>query len=150
MKVYAGLAAWILVSLSAGFFGSRFSPGEWYALLEKPSWNPPGWVFGPVWTILYILMGVAVWLVWKSRGFSGAVYLFLAQLALNALWSYLFFGINRPGLAFLEILVLWVLILATMLAFRRVSTTAGALMVPYLLWVSFASVLNYALWRLNA
>ena len=150
MKVYAGLAAWILVSLSAGFFGSRFSPGEWYALLEKPSWNPPGWVFGPVWTILYILMGVAVWLVWKSRGFSGAVYLFLEQLALNALWSYLFFGINRPGLAFLEILVLWVLILATMLAFRRVSTTAGALMVPYLLWVSFASVLNYALWRLNA
>lgn len=149
MKNWFGLAGWILVSLSAGFIGSRFPPGEWYSLLEKPAWNPPGWVFGPVWTVLYILMGIAVWLVWKERGFCGGVWLFLVQLALNALWSYLFFGINRPGLAFIEIVALWVMILITLLAFRQVSTPAWVLLVPYLLWVAFATALNYALWRLN-
>ncbi|MFO8184768.1 MAG: TspO/MBR family protein, partial [Candidatus Aegiribacteria sp.] len=117
--------------------------------LAKPSFNPPGWVFGPVWTVLYILMGIAVWLVWKEQGFSTAVYLFMAQLALNALWSYLFFGANKPGLAFLEIILLWVLILLTMILFWRVRTAAGVLFIPYLLWVSFASVLNYSLWRMN-
>ncbi|MFO8184237.1 MAG: TspO/MBR family protein, partial [Candidatus Aegiribacteria sp.] len=94
MKAWIVLAIWVLISLSAGFIGSRFPPGEWYGSLAKPSFNPPGWVFGPVWTVLYILMGIAVWLVWKEQGFSTAVYLFMAQLALNALWSYLFFGAN--------------------------------------------------------
>ncbi|HOP27388.1 MAG TPA: tryptophan-rich sensory protein [Candidatus Sabulitectum sp.] len=149
MKTWIVLAVWIAVSLSAGFIGSRFPPGEWYQGLEKPSWNPPSWVFGPVWTLLYILMGIAVWLVWKERGFSAGVYLFIAQLVLNAVWSWLFFGLNRPDLAFYEILVLWVLILATMIVFWRVRPAAGALFVPYILWVSFASVLNHTLWKLN-
>lgn len=149
MKAWIVLAIWVLISLSAGFIGSRFPPGEWYGSLAKPSFNPPGWVFGPVWTVLYILMGIAVWLVWKEQGFSTAVYLFMAQLALNALWSYLFFGANKPGLAFLEIILLWVLILLTMILFWRVRTAAGVLFIPYLLWVSFASVLNYSLWRMN-
>lgn len=149
MKAWIVLAFWVLISLSAGFIGSRFPPGEWYDSLAKPSFNPPGWVFGPVWTLLYILMGIAVWLAWKEQGFSTAVYLFMAQLALNALWSYLFFGANRPGLAFMEIILLWVLILLTMILFWRVRTAAGVLFIPYLLWVSFASVLNYSLWRMN-
>lgn len=149
MKTWAMLAVWILVSLSAGFVGSQFSPGEWYQNLEKPSFNPPGWVFGPVWTILYIAMGIAAWLVWKERGFSPVLYIFLGQLVLNALWSYLFFGANRPDLAFFEIVLLWVLILLTMLLFWKVRTAAGVLLLPYLLWVTFASVLNFALWRLN-
>jgi tryptophan-rich sensory protein len=135
--------------MSAGFIGSRFPPGEWYQGLEKPSWNPPSWVFGPVWTLLYILMGIAVWLVWKERGFSTGVYLFIAQLVLNAVWSWLFFGLNRPDLAFYEIVVLWLLILLTMMVFWRVRPAAGALFIPYLLWVSFASVLNHTLWKLN-
>lgn len=149
MKAWIVLAVWVLISLSAGFIGSRFPPGEWYDSLAKPSFNPPGWVFGPVWTLLYILMGIAVWLVWKEQGFSTAVYLFMAHLALNALWSYLFFGANKPGLAFLEIILLWVLILLTMILFWRARTAAGVLFIPYLLWVSFASVLNYSLWRMN-
>ncbi|MBN2587169.1 MAG: tryptophan-rich sensory protein [Candidatus Fermentibacteraceae bacterium] len=149
MKIWLFLAIWVLASLSAGFIGSRFPPGEWYETLEKPSFNPPGWIFGPVWTLLYILMGTAAWLVWKEQGFSPALILFIAQLALNALWSYLFFGANRPDLAFFEIVVLWVLILLTMIFFWKARTLAGALLVPYLLWVSFASVLNFSLWRLN-
>jgi translocator protein len=150
MKTWLILAVWIMVSLSAGFIGSRFQPGEWYASLEKPSFNPPGWVFGPVWTALYILMGIAVWMVWKETGFSSVLYLFIAQLLLNALWSYLFFGINRPDLAFFDIVILWIFILITMVLFWKVRTAAGILFVPYLLWVSFASVLNFTLWRLNA
>lgn len=136
--------------MSAGFIGSRFPTGEWYAGLEKPPWNPPGWVFGPVWTLLYILMGIAAWMVWKGQGFSIPIYIFLFQLALNALWSYLFFGINRPDLAFIEIAVLWVFILFTMVLFWKVRTAAGVLFIPYLLWVSFASVLNFTLWKLNS
>lgn len=150
MKTWVVLAVWIAVSMSAGFIGSRFPPGQWYQELEKPSWNPPGWLFGPVWTLLYILMGIAVWMVWRERGFSTGVYLFMAQLVLNALWSWLFFGLNRPDLAFFEIILLWGLILATMILFWRVRPVAGALFVPYLLWVSFASVLNHTLWKLNS
>ncbi len=150
MKTWIVLAIWIAVSLSAGFIGSRFPPGEWYQGLEKPSWNPPSWVFGPVWTLLYILMGIAAWMVWKDRGFSFGVYLFMAQLVLNALWSWLFFGLNRPDLAFFEIILLWGFILATMILFWRARPAAGALFVPYLLWVSFASVLNHTLWKLNS
>lgn len=150
MKTWVVLAVWIAVSMSAGFIGSRFPPGQWYQELEKPSWNPPGWLFGPVWTLLYILMGIAVWMVWRERGFSTGVYLFVIQLVLNALWSWLFFGLNRPDLAFFEIVLLWGLILATMILFWRVRPAAGALFVPYLLWVSFASVLNHTLWKLNS
>jgi tryptophan-rich sensory protein len=128
-------------------------PGQWYASLAKPSWNPPGYIFGPVWTVLYILMGISAWMVWRKAGFSGApvaLGLFLAQLVLNSLWSYLFFGMQQPGLAFIELAVLWLAILATTVRFWRVSTPAGALLLPYLLWVGFAGALNLQLWRLNS
>jgi tryptophan-rich sensory protein len=147
-----GLVLWLAASLAAGWVGSRFMPGAWYASLAKPAWTPPSVVFGPVWTVLYVLMGVAAWLVWRKAGFSGApaaLGLFVAQLVLNALWSYLFFGLHRPGAAFVEIVVLWLVILATAIGFWRVRPAAGALLIPYLAWVAFASGLNYQLWKLN-
>ena len=139
--------------MAAGWVGSRFMPGEWYASLAKPSWNPPSSVFGPVWSILYILMGIAAWLVWRKVGFSGApvvLGLFIVQLVLNSLWSYFFFGVHQPGLAFIEIVVLWSMILIITIGFWRVSVLAGVLLLPYLCWVGFASVLNLQLWRLNS
>ncbi len=148
-----GLVICLIVSLAAGWVGSRFTPGEWYASLVKPGWTPPNAVFGPVWSTLYILMGIAAWLVWRKAGFSGApvaLGLFVAQLVLNSLWSFLFFGAHQPGLAFIEIVVLWVMILATTIGFWRVTAPAGVLMVPYLCWVGFAAVLNFYLWRLNS
>lgn len=144
---------WIVASLAAGWVGSRFMPGGWYAALVKPAWTPPSAVFGPVWTVLYVLMGVAAWLVWREAGFSGApapLAMFVVQLGLNALWSYLFFGAHAPLIAFVEIVVLWTVILLTLVGFWRVTPTAGALMLPYLAWVGFASALNFQLWRLNA
>jgi tryptophan-rich sensory protein len=152
-KSTLALTLWIVLSLSVGWIGSNFPPGDWYASLAKPAWNPPGYVFGPVWTALYLLMGVAAWMVWRKEGFSGApvaLGLFLFQLALNALWSYLFFGLQRPGCALVEVIILWLAILATTLRFWRISSAAGVLMLPYLLWVGFATVLNLQLWRLNS
>ena len=149
----AGLIAWVLASLAAGWIGSQFMTGEWYAFLTKPAWTPPNVVFAPVWTVLYVLMGIAAWLVWKTTGFSGArapLVLFLFQLALNAFWSYLFFGAHQPMLAFFEIIILWILILVTLVRFWKISPPAGILLLPYLCWVGFASVLNFQLWRLNA
>lgn len=152
-KRWFGLAVWIMLPLLVGGgIGGMFQPGAWYDGLEKPSFNPPSWVFGPVWTTLYILMGVAAWLVWeryRDRA-RGALTLFVVQLIFNAAWSALFFGAQAPGLAFAEILVLWALILATVVAFWRWRPVAGALLLPYLAWVSFAAVLNFSLWRLNA
>ena len=125
----------------------------WYASLQKPAWTPPAWVFGPVWTLLYLSMAVAAWLVWRERGFAGAgllaLTLFAVQLALNALWSIVFFGWRRPGLALVEIHFLWAAIFATMLSFWRVSQPAAWLIWPYLVWVTFAGFLNLAIWRLN-
>ncbi len=147
-----GLVLWVLVSFAAGWVGSRFMPGEWYAALAKPSWNPPSSVFAPVWSVLYLLMGVSAWLVWRRAGFAGApvaLGLFLVQLALNGLWSYLFFGAHRPDLAFADIVALWLVILATTIGFWRVSVPSGILLLPYLGWVSFAAALNLQLWRLN-
>ena len=152
-KSAVGLILWIVVSMGAGLVGSRFMPGEWYASLAKPSWNPPSYVFGPVWTTLYILMGISAWLVWRKVGFSGAASvlgLFLVQLVLNSLWSYLFFGIHQPGLALIEIVILWSVILVITIGFWRISVIAGIMLLPYLCWVGFASVLNLQLWRLNA
>jgi translocator protein len=149
---WLGLAFWLALPLLAGAFGSQFQPGAWYAALEKPPWNPPSWVFGPVWTVLYILMGVAAWLVWdRYRGAAKvALGLFVVQVIFNALWSYFFFGAQAPGLAFGWIVLLWVLIVATLVLFWRARTVAGVLLLPYLAWVSFATVLNFALWQLNA
>jgi tryptophan-rich sensory protein len=130
-----------------------FPPGEWYAQLRKPTWNPPGWIFGPVWTALYTMMAIAAWLVWRRGGFAVrrvSLGLFLLQLLLNALWSPLFFGLHNPALAFVEIVMLWLAILATLLAFWKVRRGVGLLLAPYLAWVSFAAVLNFTLWRLNS
>jgi benzodiazapine receptor len=146
------LVGWVALSLGAGFIGSQFAPGSWYAELNKPGWTPPDALFGPVWTILYLLMGIAAWLVWRRSGFvSGAfpLVVFIVQLVLNALWSYIFFGLHRPGLAFFEILFLLVSILITLLLFWRARQLAGVLLLPYLAWVGFATALNYSIWRLN-
>lgn len=141
----------VLVSLAAGF-GAQFGPGTWYRELVKPSFNPPDWVFGPVWTLLYLMMAVAAWLVWRKRG-ETAVALPLAaygaQMLLNALWSWLFFGLHRMGLAFTEILLLDAMIVLCIVLFWRVSRPAALMLVPYCAWVSFAAVLNFTLWRLN-
>jgi len=151
-KSALGLIGWFLVTFAAAWIGSRFMPGEWYASLAKPAWTPPNAVFAPVWTVLYVLMAVAAWLVWRRAGFSRAgtaLVLFVVQLCLNALWSYSFFGLERVDIAFVDIVALWVLILVVIVLFWRVDRRAGALMVPYLLWVGFASYLNLELWRLN-
>lgn len=151
------LAACILVCQAAGAIGSVFtvtSLDSWYASLVKPSFNPPGWVFGPVWTTLYTLMGIAAWLVWRRGDLSSppvrnALFLFAVQLALNTLWSALFFGLKSPLLALVGIVALMAAILATIVAFKPISPAAAWLMTPYLAWVAFASILNAAIWRLN-
>ena len=125
-------------------------PGPWYAALNKPTWNPPPWLFGPAWTLLYTLMAVAAWMVWKRVGFAKPLKLYFVQLALNAAWTPIFFGAHEMGGALVEILALWIAILMTLRAFWAVSRPAGMLLVPYLAWVSFASVLNFTLWRLNS
>jgi len=147
-----GLAGWVLLCFSAAALGGFFLPGEWYAQLRKPAWNPPGWIFGPVWTALYTMMAVAAWLVWRRGGFAVQrvpLGLFLLQLLFNALWSPLFFGLHNPALAFAEIVLLWLALLATIVAFGKVQRGAGILLLPYLAWVSFAAVLNFTLWQLN-
>jgi tryptophan-rich sensory protein len=152
-KMILGLCGWLLLCFAAASPGAVFMPGEWFAALKKPAWNPPGWVFGPVWTALYAMMAAAAWLVWQRGGWKEQrkpLLIFLAQLALNALWTPLFFGLHRPGVAFAEIVLLWLAIVATLVAFRPVNRTAAWLLVPYLAWVSFAAVLNGTLWRLNA
>ena len=149
----AGLGAWLLLTFLAPALGAAFMPGEWYAALSKPSWNPPNWIFGPVWTALYVMMATAAWLVWRRGGFParrGPLGLFLVQLACNAAWTPLFFGLKNPALACADIVLLWLAILGTLAAFWRVNRFAGALLAPYLAWVSFAAVLNFTLWRLNA
>lgn len=147
-----GLLGWLLAAFAAAAVGAIASvdAASFYAQLSQPSWAPPAWVFGPVWSMLYALMGVAAWLVWRSPGPRGtALGLFGAQLAANALWSWLFFAWHLGALAAVEVLILLVLIVATMAAFRRTSRLAALLLVPYLLWVSFASVLTWTLWRSN-
>lgn len=153
MRNIAGLIFWLAITFAAAWVGSRFMPGEWYASLNKPSWNPPNWIFAPVWTVLYLLMATAAWLVWRRLGFGGAwpaLGLFIVQLVLNALWSYLFFGLHRLDLAFYDIMALWMSIFAVMVLFWRVNFAGAVIMLPYLAWVSFAAFLNFALWRLNS
>lgn len=151
-RTWTGLAAWLGITFLAAAVGGRFTPGEWYAALEKPPWTPPGAVFAPVWTFLYASMGVAAWLVWKEAGFAAArlaLGVYLAQLVVNAAWSWLFFGLHRIGWALADIGLLLALILLTLLLFRRRNRVAGLLLVPYLLWVGFAAALNLELFRLN-
>lgn len=155
-KQWIGLILFIFVCLGAGWLGAIATTPEiegWYKTIEKPSWRPPDYVFGPVWTTLYVMMGVAAWFVWKSGSANSAILplaIFGIQLVLNVAWSWIFFGLHEIGWAFVEIVVLWLAIAATTAVFFRRSQLAGWLMVPYLGWVSFASVLNFAIWRLNA
>ncbi|MGV8171113.1 MAG: TspO/MBR family protein [Candidatus Woesearchaeota archaeon] len=142
----------ILLSMAAGLIGMIFTktgPDSWYAQLIKPSFNPPGWIFGPVWTTLYILMGIAFYLVLKYKDNRKAKILFISQLILNTLWTIIFFGMHNPLLAFIEIIILWVLILLTIIEFYKKSKIAAYLLIPYILWVSFASILTLAIHLLN-
>lgn len=156
IKDFLQALGWILLAEAAGLIGSVFtvqSIPTWYAQILKPVFSPPNWVFGPVWTTLFALMGLAAYLVWKTQKRSSArqiaLGLFGLQLALNIVWSLLFFGLRNPGLAFLEITLLWLAIAVTMYSFTRVSKLAALLLVPYLAWVSFAGFLNYRIWQLN-
>lgn len=149
-----GLIGWLCVSYIAAAIGAVASiqAKTFYSQLVQPDWAPPSWVFGPVWTILYGMMGIAAWLAWRSdnhRLQRQALALFLLQLVFNGLWSWLFFAWHLGAMAFIDILVLWSLIVATILSFWRVRPIAASLLLPYLLWVSFAAVLNYSIWQLN-
>ena len=146
----AALAGFIAVTFCAPLASiSIMPPGPWYDTLHKPTFNPPAWLFGPVWILLYTLMAVAAWLIWKRSGWRLPLVLYFIQLALNALWTPLFFGAHQLGPALLEIGLLWVAILLTTLQFLRFSKAAAWLMTPYLAWVGFASFLNFTLWSLN-
>lgn len=147
----------VLVAELAGAIGSLFTFAAiptWYATLAKPALNPPNWVFAPVWNILFILMGVAAFLVWKrgldKKAVRLALILFIVQLVLNSFWSIIFFGLHNPGAAFLEIIILWLAIMATIISFYKVVPKAAYLLIPYILWVTFAGYLNFSLWRLSA
>ena len=147
------LAGFMLLCLAVGGLGGWITAPSviaWYPTLSKPEWNPPSWVFGPVWTTLYVMMAVAAWLVWlKPETTRTALILFFIQLALNSLWSFLFFGAQSPGLALIDILALWLALALTIHAFFEHSRTASLLLLPYLAWVSFAAFLNFSIWQLN-
>ena len=156
-KDFLKLITAIAVSQAAGLVGTIFtlpSIPTWYASLEKPALTPPSWVFGPVWTGLFLLMGIAAFLIWKNstqnKGVKIALGIFMLQLVLNTLWSFLFFGLQDPWLALIEIACLWAAILVTLVLFYKIKPAAGLLLIPYLLWVSFATYLNYSIWILNA
>jgi len=154
-RQWIGLIVFVVLCFTAAWLGSSVTTpkiGSWYASLTKPSFNPPNWIFGPVWSALYLSMAVAAWLVWRQKGWNdakGPLSLFGIQLGLNIGWSWIFFGMENPAFAFVEILLLWAVITATMLAFWRRSLFAGMLFVPYIAWVTFAAVLNCAIWHLN-
>ena len=153
-KQILGFVSWLVISFAASAVGAvaSFQAKSFYSQLAQPAWAPPPWLFGPVWTVLYALMAIAAWLVWRSGGFRAnpiALSFFCGQLVVNALWTWLFFAWQLGALAYADIVFLWVLIVATLISFWRVHPLAGALLIPYLLWVSFASALNYSLWQLN-
>ena len=154
LQQLSGLAGWLFASFCTAAIGGAASinAGPLYQQMQRPDWAPPGAVFGPVWSVLYMLMAISAWLIWRNGGWRAArpaLTLFMVQLIFNALWSWLFFGWRLGALSFADILLLWVLIVATLVSFWRISPLAGALLIPYLLWVSFASVLNWSIWQLN-
>ncbi len=153
---YIRLIVSIVLCQSAGMIAAILtaqSVQTWYPTLLKPSFNPPNWLFGPVWIVLYLMMGIALYLVWQrsstGQNVQTAVIFFIIQLVLNAAWSLIFFGLQSPFWAFVEIVVLWVAILITIILFWEISRTASYLLVPYILWVTFAAILNFSIWRLN-
>ena len=142
----------IIGGISGSFTSASIN--TWYVTLNKPWFNPPNWIFAPVWTLLYIMMGIAFYLIWKTEAVNyvkqTAVILFAAQLLINFLWSLIFFYLKQPGWAMLDIILMWILIIATIFSFGKISSTAAWLMLPYICWVSFAMILNFYLWKLNA
>ena len=149
-----GLLGWLALTSAAATMGALASAnaGTFYGQLARPNWAPPAWLFAPVWSTLYVLMAVSAWIVWRTHRFAGArkaLVLFIIQLGANAAWSWLFFTWRRGDLAFAEILILWSLIVATVVSFRRLSAIAAYLLYPYLAWTTFASALTFAVWRLN-
>lgn len=149
MQSLPALGVFLLLVGAAAAFGAIFTPGPWYESLRKPPGTPPDWVFAPAWSLLYVAIAVAGWLVWRTRRDAVALGAWGVQLVLNAAWSYLFFGLQRPGLALLEIALLLAAIAVTTLAFYRVRPAAGLLFVPYAAWVAFAAYLNAGVWHLN-
>lgn len=148
------LVGWIVACYAAAGVGALASveASTFYASLTLPVWAPPAWLFGPVWTVLYGMMALAAWIVWRSGGWArrkAVLTVFVIQLLVNALWSWLFFGGKQGGLAFVDIVLLWILVAWTLVAFWKIRVIAGALMVPYLLWITFAAALNYAVWQAN-
>jgi len=151
---WLGRAGWLAAAFAAGSVGAIASSraASFYGQLSQPTWAPPAWLFGPVWSVLYISMALAAWLVWRERGFRRArtaLCLFVIQLIANALWTWLFFVLQQGALSLAEIVLLWLLVAATVLSFWPIHRLAALLLVPYLLWVSFASALTWSLWRLN-
>lgn len=155
-KDFFKLATSVALCEATGIAGAYFTMSpvtSWYVTLDKPSFSPPGWIFGPVWTLLYLLMGISLFLVWKkgfkSKKSQAALYVFAAQLFLNFVWSILFFGLHSPLLALFDIIALWLMIVLTIIKFRPIFKPAAYLLIPYFLWVSFASILNLSVWMLN-
>jgi tryptophan-rich sensory protein len=147
-----GAVFWVVLTFSAAWAGARFMPDAWYARLNKPAWNPPEALFGPVWSALYFTMAVAAWLVWSRtgwEGFAGPLALYVLQLALNGMWTWLFFGRHRPDAALVDMGLLWITVAATGAAFWKVMPAAGILFIPYLAWISFAALLNFSIWKSN-
>jgi tryptophan-rich sensory protein len=155
MRKALSLLVFVVLVAAVAAAGAAFTPGPWYAELAKPNWTPAAGLFGPVWTVLYATIAVAGWLAWQRRGVAGrrrgqAAFVFFAlQLVLNALWSFFFFGLRRPDIAFADIVLLWLAILANILLFYGLRPAAGLILLPYFAWVSFAARLNLAIWRLN-
>lgn len=156
MNTYLKLFISIVLCLAIGGVSGYFTSSEiqtWYVTLNKPSFNPPNWIFAPVWTTLYFLMGISLWLVWKSNAKPSiknkAIFFFVIQLILNFFWSIIFFSLHQLGFALAEIILMWIFILISIMAFYPISKIAAYLLIPYLCWVSFASVLNFAIWKLN-
>lgn len=148
----AVLALFLLACFGVATTAAVYRPGPWYEALRKPWWRPPNWLFPPAWTVLYVMIATAGWLVWRERGFAGAALplaVYAGQLLLNGLWSPIFFGLKRLDLAFYELLLLWLSIAACILLFAPISAAAAWLMMPYLAWVSFAGALNWTVWRMN-
>jgi len=146
------LIGWIFISFLPAFVGGFFKPGSWYLEIVKPEWTPPSWIFGPVWFFLYFCMGVAAFLIWeskKNKKIKLPMTIFVLQLILNALWSWIFFGMNNLLYSIIEIIILLSMIVLTIILFYRINKKAGMILIPYLLWVGFATILNYNIWLLN-
>ena len=143
------LAVFILITAVAAVLGARYMPGPWYEALAKPSWTPPNWLFGPAWTILYIMIAVAGWRAWRAGGISPALTFWALNIIANALWSYIMFGQRNIGLALIDASAMWLTIVGFIALSWNLDRTAALLFVPYLAWVSFATALNFSIWRMN-